>query len=116
MDKIKASSKKYGKQMGIKVSFKCDGYCSGYSHLKKDEDIKVAERLLMNEGYKARYLKNAAISDANPLCAAGIKTINFSDGVMKPHTKEESILENNLVKLERIVGSLLDNFRGDVSH
>lgn len=96
-------------KLPIKIYFSVDGYCPGYTHKKSDEFIKKIHQLYQNLDLKTQYYNYSGVSDANILNSKGIKTINLTDGVKKPHTVNESISVKSLIQLEKVVVMILTN-------
>jgi tripeptide aminopeptidase len=88
---------------GLKFSFKTNGYCPGYIHYQKSNLLKKIIKILLNLDLRHNFHYYSGISDANILSSKGIETINLCDGVVNPHTVNESVTIDNLTKLTSII-------------
>ena len=103
LDAIKKTVIAFAKKQRVKVSFKLNGYCAGYTHKKEYPFINSLSTLLKKEGLIPVYHTHSGISDANVLNAKGIQTINLADGVQNPHTLQEQVKVKDLEQLSRII-------------
>ena len=84
-------------------NFKMSGFCAGYTHSKNDAFVRAIHIALEQLGFSPVYYTHSGISDANVLNAMGIKTVNLTDGVPYPHTKNEQITVKGLEKLAAVI-------------
>jgi len=98
---------KQSQKTGIKISFKTNGYCPGYSHNKNLMQIKKLKKIFSEVHLKTKYRYFSGVSDANILNSIGIKTINVCDGVKNPHTTKEKITITSLNLLQNIILNLI---------
>ena len=78
-----------------------------YTIAEEDTVYKELETVLKKVGLKPVPRKSLGGSDANSLNSRGIKTINIGIGAQKPHSDEEFIYVDDLVKASEIAIELI---------
>jgi tripeptide aminopeptidase len=107
LKKIKDEFIKEANKNKVRIEFCTSGYCSGYSHNKKDEFIQDISYINKQLGLETKFIKSYGASDANFLNAKGINAINISSGVVGPHSLDESVAVKDLYSLKDFVIKLI---------
>jgi tripeptide aminopeptidase len=78
-----------------------------YTHSLDDEVILEIKNAIESTGLKANPVVSFGGSDANSLNAKGIKAVNIGIGAQNPHSVDEFILIEDLIKTAEIAGYLI---------
>lgn len=100
---------KAAKKYSTSYKFWKDGFSPGYVHDKADKIIKKISEIYKKNNIATKLYPYSGVSDANYLNSIGIKTINLTDGVIDPHTVNEKISVNDLVRLKKIISAIISS-------
>lgn len=110
LKKIEKLAKETVRGTPVKLDYKIGGYCPGYKWEEDSGLIKSIAMILMEEVASVEYSKSTGVSDANSFNGEGFEVVTLSDGVCDPHTKKESIKQEDLDKLPKIVYRFLETW------
>lgn len=86
---------------------------SGYSIHVKEYIAQVAQRSMKRVGMKPSFEVSGGGSDTNIINTHGIKAINLSSGMQKPHSTAEYINIKDLVKGTELMLSIIETLQQD---
>ncbi|OGM26582.1 hypothetical protein A3D00_03660 [Candidatus Woesebacteria bacterium RIFCSPHIGHO2_02_FULL_38_9] len=90
-------------QLGGTLKFVHKFYCGGYKYRRNDSEIERIREIYKYLRIKPIYCVSYGGSDANIFISNNIRLVNIGDGVEYPHTTDEKISIENLVKLTEII-------------
>jgi tripeptide aminopeptidase len=102
---IKNETKRYGAKVTIEKYLEYSGFSIGHDH----KIVEIAREAIERLRIKPVIAGSGGGSDTNILNRAGIKAVNLSIGIKKPHTKNEYILTRDLVNGTRLVLSIIES-------
>lgn len=103
IEKFKESAEKFGGKVEIEVSRLYPEFVVS----EEDEVVKRAKKAFNELGIESTTTQTGGGSDTNIFNGNGIKAVNLSSGERKPHTKEEFMKIEDLVKVADVVKKLI---------
>jgi tripeptide aminopeptidase len=99
VDTFKQAAADFGAEVEIKTTRMYDAF----SVNENDEIVTMLKKVFTNMGIEPTVISTGGGSDTNILNAHGIKAVNLSVGMEKPHTLEEYIAIEDLITSARMV-------------
>lgn len=103
VDLFNEATKNHGGKIEVEVS----RLYPEFVVLEDDEVVKRAKRAFNELGINAKTTQTGGGSDTNIFNGNGIKAVNLSSGEGKPHTKEEFMKIDDLVKIAEVVKKIV---------
>jgi len=94
---------KAAEEFGAKVEIKTERMYGPFIVAENDEVVGIVKKACANMGVKATLKATGGGSDTNVLNGNGIKAVNLAIGERKPHTLEEHLKIEDLVKSANLV-------------
>lgn len=107
IDTIKKIFEKEAENSGLKIKFVLDGFCTGYSHVKKGVLIAKIDGIYKSLGLNTVFYEYSGISDANVLVHNEMQAFNLTDGTKYAHTTNEEMSEQDLIMLTAIINKCI---------
>lgn len=104
---VKETFFKEASNLGASVNVRKDWSFKPYTISDTEEVYRELSSVIKKVGLKPTPRKSLGGSDANSLNSRGIKTINLGIGAQKPHSNEEFIYVEDLVKASEIAIELI---------
>ncbi|HOJ50739.1 MAG TPA: M20/M25/M40 family metallo-hydrolase [Spirochaetota bacterium] len=89
----------------ISIELKLD--YPGYEIDTRSDFVKYIAKKMKETGIKPYFLKSGGGSDANILREYGIEAINLASGMINPHSKEEHISIDSIIKASELIYNIL---------
>lgn len=94
----------FGAEIDIETLRQYSAFCIA----ENEEIVNMAKKAFLKLGIEPKVVASGGGSDANVFNANGIKSINLSMGMQKPHTLEEYILIEDLVTCARMIVGIIN--------
>ncbi len=101
--RMEESFEEAAREFGGKVEFKTERDYTGYDFPEDSPLVESARKAAEAVGAPFLLATSCGASDANFLNGLGIPTLNLSAGYLKPHSKEESISREELIKGVKLI-------------
>ena len=94
-------------KFGAQIEIKREREYNAFRVDEEDEIVHLVKKACKNIGIEAYTSKTGGGSDTNVFNANGIKAVNLATGERKPHTLEEYLIIDDLVKTAKMVMEII---------